>query len=73
MSTKQKFWELAENWHQRTHRLRELSQNETETPERKAKALKLFLIMLGRMQSVIQMAIRATTPKVPNNFDRGGI
>lgn len=73
MATQKEFWELAENWYQRTHKLRLVTENENETPERRSKALKLFLIMAGRMQKVTKMATDITMPKAPTNFERGGI
>ena len=56
--TEKQFWETSECWFQRTHRLRRLSESETETPERKRKATKLFFIMFFRMQDRIQTAIK---------------
>jgi hypothetical protein len=37
MATEKEYWELAETWYQRTHRLREVAENKNETPERKRK------------------------------------
>lgn len=73
MATEKEFWELAETWYQRTRRLREVTENKNETPERKSKALKLFLIMVDRMMKVTTMATKIRTPKAPSNFGRGGI
>jgi hypothetical protein len=73
MKTEKEFWELAETWYQRTHRLREITEKENETPERKKKALKLYLIMVDRMMKVSSMAIKIRTPKAPINYERGGI
>ena len=65
ITTEEMFMELAESWYQRTHRLREIAENETELPERKKKALKLFLIMAGRMQKIGLIACRMRLPKPP--------
>ena len=73
MSAKEKeFWELSETWYKRTRRLREVTEKENETPERKRKALKLFLIMVGRMMKVNSMAVKRSTPRAPMNYERGG-
>ena len=73
MRTDRQFWEVAESWYQRTHRLREVTESDNETPERKSKALKLFLIMAGRMRVVSQIAIKINTPNPPQHFKVGGI
>jgi len=73
MNTQKEFWAIAEIWHQRTHRLRELAENELETPVRRSKALKLFLLMVPRMQMVAQIALRLSTPKRPTNITGGEI
>jgi len=73
MATEKEFCEFAETWYQRTHRLREVTENKNEKPERKRKALKLFLIMVDRMMKVTTMAAKIRTPKAPMNFERGGI
>ena len=49
------------------------TEKENETPERKKKALKLYLIMVDRMMKVSSMAIKIRTPKAPINYERGGI
>jgi len=69
--TKTEFWVLAEDWYQRTHRLRRLAENETETEQRKAKALRLFLAMVPRMLRLAQMAHEAEKPKRPIGMSGG--
>jgi hypothetical protein len=73
MAIEKEFWELAENWYRRTHKLREVAENNNETPERKKKAKKLFLIMVYRMMRLKTMSIKIRTPKTPINFKPGGI
>lgn len=71
--TEKQFWEIAERWYQRTHRLREIAEDENETPERKKKALELFSIMVIRMMKVARMAVEIRTPKPPTNYQQGGV
>lgn len=63
---KNNFWDIAENWYQRTNKLRQIAESETETPMRKQKAFKLYLTIIGRMNAVTKIAIEATTPRHPN-------
>lgn len=73
INTQQDFWTAAETWYSRTHRLREIAESETETHKRKQKALKLFLIMLGKMQIIARKAFEISQPMPPKNFREGGI
>lgn len=72
ITTAEQFWIAAETWYQRTHRLREVAESETETPERKSKALKLFMIMMGKMQIVSRMAFEMEQPKFPSEKFKQG-
>lgn len=64
---KEQFWAMAESWNQRTHKLRLITESELETAERKARALKLFLIMFGCMQKIAQAAAQVSMPKPPQS------
>lgn len=50
--TEEEFLNIVQSWYDRTHKLREISENALETKKRKQKAFKLFLEMAGRMQNV---------------------
>lgn len=65
------FWIVAEDWYKRTHRLRLISENENETEERRSKAIKLFMSMLGRMQTISVMASRIKTSVSLPKFEKG--
>lgn len=71
VETNKQFWEIAENWYQRTHRLREAFENESD-PKRKEKAFNLFYIMLRRMQKIIIKACEINSPILPKDFKKGG-
>ncbi len=76
IKTEKQFWNLAENWYQRTHRLREIWQNSKETETRKSKALRLHLIMVHRMLTITRVAtflqqIKSARKTYP--YQKGGI
>lgn len=73
IKTPEDFWIAAECWYQRTHRLREVTERQTETPQRKRKALRLFLVMVNRMQRCGQLAFTMQQPKIPTGMKRGGL
>lgn len=45
IKTRTEFYEFADIWYQRMHRMREVWQNRRDTDERRVKALKLCIIM----------------------------
>jgi hypothetical protein len=71
ITNRKQFFEVAENWYQRTHKLREVWQDENCTPERKDKAYKLWQIMGNRMMNITQKAIELSQPRLPNSFMPG--
>jgi hypothetical protein len=73
ITTKKEFWEVAENWYQRTHKLREVWQDFEASDKRKVKAFYLWNIMAQRMLNINQKAIEITQPKPPKDFPKGGI
>ena len=70
IKTKAQFEAVAENWYQRTHRLRTVLEDKSETKERREKAFKLFLIMGQRMVEVAIILAQTNTPK--KQFPSGG-
>ena len=58
IKTEKDFWEFSDNWHQRTHRLREVWQNPREEKSRQAKAFKLWLIMYDRVMKLVPIATK---------------
>lgn len=67
------FWLAADTWYQRTHRLREIFINESETEVRRFKASKLWRIMFVRMLEVNKIATSLRVPKAPNGMKSGGV
>lgn len=72
ITTPQEFWIAAECWYQRTHRLREIAESKTETPERKSKALRLFLVMTEKVLRCSRIAFQMQQPKAPPDKSRQG-
>ena len=50
------FWDMANNWHQRTHRLREFSEDQSKPYDKRRKAFRLFLNMANRMLKITNVA-----------------
>jgi len=59
------FYEFADIWHQRSHRLREVWQNIINTDEQRAKAFTLWLIMYDRVMKLFAIATRTNQVKPP--------
>lgn len=72
ITTKDQFWQAADNWYQRTHKLREVFQNPEASDIKRMKAFVLWNIMIRRMMKVKDKAIEITQPK-PFKFPKGGI
>ena len=71
--TRQEFEAMAENWYQRTHRLREVWQN-PDTPEaKKEKAMRLWWAMFQRMQKIFAVAMEINQPKPIPGLKSGGL
>ena len=73
IKTEKDFWELSDNWYQRTHRLREVWQNPREEESRKAKAFKLWLIMYDRVMKLVPIATKISTHIPSKNFEKGDV
>ena len=57
IKTMQEFYDFADVWYQRTHKLRSFSQDETQTTAKREKAYLLFNIMSERVMRLTQVAI----------------
>ena len=73
IKTRTEFYEFADIWYQRAHRLRDVWQNIRETDERRAKAFTLWLIMYDRAMKLVPIAIKINQPKKPTKFKSGGV
>lgn len=71
--TNAEFWEVANNWYQRTHKLRVIWQDESLSIGKRERAFNLHAIMLQRMTAIQLKAIELSQPKRPNQFPSGGI
>lgn len=71
IKTRTEFYEFADIWYQRAHRLREVWQNIRETEERRAKAFTLWLIMYDRVMKLVPIATKINQVKPPK-FEKGG-
>lgn len=67
------FWDMADNWYQRTHRLRECAEDVGRPDLQRQKALRLFMEMVTRMMAVTQMATKISYVPPPPNAQPGGI
>lgn len=65
INTRTEFYKFADVWYQRTHRLREIWQDENETSIRKEKAFYLWDVMYKRVMKLVQVAIKINQPKPP--------
>jgi len=55
---KQEFYQVSENWYQRTHKLRRVWQNKENSLQKRVKAFYLFQIMMKRVLHCTQIAIK---------------
>ena len=58
IKTRQEFYDFADVWYQRTHKLREIWQDETQTTTKRERAYLLFKIMFERVMKLAQVAIK---------------
>ncbi len=63
---------IAEDWYQRTHRLREVWQSE-QNFERAMRAMNLFMEMFDRMRTVGLLYHKLHMPKPPKDFKSAGV
>jgi hypothetical protein len=73
ITTEKELWVVAENWYQRTHKLREVWQDYDASDKRKVKAFYLWNIMAKRMLNISHKAFEISQPKPPKYFPKGGI
>ena len=66
IKTRQEFYEFADVWYQRTHKLREIWQDETQAKVKREKSYLLFKVMMQRVMKLTQVAIRINKP-LPRN------
>lgn len=62
IKTRQEFYDFADVWYQRTHKLREIWQDETQATVKREKAYLLFKVMLQRVMKLTQVAIKISQP-----------
>ena len=62
IKTRQEFYEFADIWYQRTHKLREIWQDKNQTTIKREKAYLLFKVMLKRVMQLAQVAIKINQP-----------
>lgn len=72
IKTRTEFYEFADIWYQRMHRLREVWQNIIETDERRLKAFTLWWIMYNRVMKLVLIATKINQVKLPK-FEKGGL
>lgn len=73
IKTRAEFYEFADIWYQRAHRLMEVWQNTEETDEKRLKAFKLWKVMYNRVMKLVPMAIEVNQPKNKPKFESGGV
>lgn len=66
IKTRRQFYDFADIWYQRTHKLRMVWQDETQSEAKIAKAYLLFNLMLQRVMKLTQVAIKINQP-LPRN------
>ncbi len=71
IKTEAEFYDMADIWYQRSHKLREIWQDETQTAKRKVKSYFLWLKMYNRIQNLLPTAIRISQPNPPIKYKQG--
>ena len=71
IKTEKQFYEFADVWYQRVHKLRRIFENKEEAKEKRDKAQKLYLIMFIRVMELFNIAKRINVFKPKHN--KGGI
>ena len=66
IKTRTEFYEFADIWYQRVHKLWGVWQNIKETKERRAKAFTLWLIMYDRVMRLVPIATKINQVKLKN-------
>jgi len=62
IKTRQEFYDFADIWYQRTHKLREIWQDKNQNTLKREKAYLLFKVMLKRVMQLTQVAIKINQP-----------
>lgn len=70
--TLKQFEAVAEDWYQRTNRLREASEK-AEDSSRRMRYMNLFFEMMERMKVVGMIYHHAHMPKRPDDFESAGV
>jgi len=65
--------EAGDIFYQRTHKLREIWQNELLPETKRGKAARLFFIMQNRVLNIAMQIYKARMPKAPVKYEKGGI
>ena len=71
IKTEDQFYEVADVWYQRTHKLRLIWQNENETIENQIKAFKLWQLMEERVLKLKEIAVKLQI--IMPKYSKGGI
>lgn len=62
IKTEAQFYEMADIWYQRLHKVREIWQDDLQPEARKDKAFKIWYQLYNRMMAVTQIAIKLSQP-----------
>lgn len=62
IKTAQEFYDFADIWYQRTHKLRKVWKDKNQTKEKREKAFLLFKVMLQRVIKLTQIATKSNQP-----------
>jgi len=73
IKTRTEFYEFADIWYQRVHRLKEIWQNVNNSEKRKIHAFALWFVMYKRVMKLVEIAIKINQYKTSNNFEKGGL
>lgn len=57
IKTREQFYDFADVWYQRTHKLREIWQDVDQSEERKEKAFRLWYIMYNRVMKLVNATL----------------
>ena len=60
--TREEFYEFADVWYQRTHKLREIWQDKTQSTVKREKAYLLFRVMFKRVMNLSKIAMKINQP-----------
>lgn len=72
IKSESEFYEMADIWYQRAHKLREVWMGELGT-DRSLKAYKIWLKLFVRLQHCAQTAIKFSQHPMPDKVKKGGV